>query len=68
MVAEQVPQCGYCQSGQIMAAAALLKRIPIQQTRILIMRWWEIFVVAELIPRIRKAIKTAAQMMAKASN
>jgi isoquinoline 1-oxidoreductase subunit alpha len=25
-VAEQVPQCGYCQSGQIMAAAALLKK------------------------------------------
>ena len=24
-VAEQVPQCGYCQSGQIMTAAALLK-------------------------------------------
>jgi isoquinoline 1-oxidoreductase alpha subunit len=24
-VAEQVPQCGYCQSGQIMQAAALLK-------------------------------------------
>ena len=24
-VAEQVPQCGYCQSGQIMRAAALLK-------------------------------------------
>jgi len=23
-----VPQCGYCQSGQIMAAAALLKRSP----------------------------------------
>src|SRR6187399_2074758 len=23
-----VPQCGYCQSGQIMAAAALLKRVP----------------------------------------
>src|SRR5450755_2576944 len=23
-----VPQCGYCQSGQIMAAAALLKKIP----------------------------------------
>jgi len=23
-VAEQVPQCGYCQSGQIMQAAALL--------------------------------------------
>jgi isoquinoline 1-oxidoreductase alpha subunit len=25
-VAEQVPQCGYCQSGQIMTAVALLKR------------------------------------------
>jgi isoquinoline 1-oxidoreductase subunit alpha len=25
-VAEQVPQCGYCQSGQIMRAAALLAR------------------------------------------
>lgn len=24
-IAEQVPQCGYCQSGMIMAAAALLK-------------------------------------------
>ncbi len=24
-LAEQVPQCGYCQSGQIMRAAALLK-------------------------------------------
>jgi isoquinoline 1-oxidoreductase alpha subunit len=27
-IAEQVPQCGYCQSGQIMAAAALLKQNP----------------------------------------
>ncbi|UES60047.1 2Fe-2S iron-sulfur cluster binding domain-containing protein (plasmid) [Roseibium aggregatum] len=27
-VAEQVPQCGYCQSGQIMRAAALLSRSP----------------------------------------
>ncbi|PQO24061.1 (2Fe-2S)-binding protein [Rhodobacteraceae bacterium WD3A24] len=26
--AEQVPQCGYCQSGQIMQAADLLARIP----------------------------------------
>lgn len=25
-IAEQVPQCGYCQSGQIMAAVALLKK------------------------------------------
>ena len=27
-IAEQVPQCGYCQSGQIMSAAALLARTP----------------------------------------
>ena len=27
-IAEQVPQCGYCQSGMLMAAAALLKRKP----------------------------------------
>jgi isoquinoline 1-oxidoreductase subunit alpha len=27
-IAEQVPQCGYCQSGQIMQAAALLKETP----------------------------------------
>jgi isoquinoline 1-oxidoreductase subunit alpha len=27
-VADEVPQCGYCQPGQILAAVALLKRIP----------------------------------------
>jgi isoquinoline 1-oxidoreductase alpha subunit len=27
-IAEQVPQCGYCQSGMIMAAAALLREHP----------------------------------------
>lgn len=27
-LAEQVPQCGYCQSGQIMAAAAFLEKQP----------------------------------------
>ena len=27
-IAEDVPQCGYCQSGQIMAAAALLESYP----------------------------------------
>src|SRR5579864_684452 len=28
-IEEQVPQCGYCQSGMIMAAAALLKSVPV---------------------------------------
>ena len=27
-LAEQVPQCGYCQSGQLMSAAVLLVKIP----------------------------------------
>ena len=27
-IAEQVPQCGYCQSGQIMRAASLLEKSP----------------------------------------
>jgi isoquinoline 1-oxidoreductase alpha subunit len=27
-IAEQVPQCGYCQSGMLMAAAALLDKTP----------------------------------------
>jgi isoquinoline 1-oxidoreductase subunit alpha len=27
-IAEQVPQCGYCQSGQIMQAAALITKTP----------------------------------------
>jgi isoquinoline 1-oxidoreductase alpha subunit len=27
-IAEQVPQCGYCQSGQIMQAAAMLDKNP----------------------------------------
>src|SRR5581483_10387552 len=27
-IAEEVPQCGYCQSGQLMSAAALLAKTP----------------------------------------
>ncbi len=34
-----VPQCGYCQSGQIMSAAALLATNPCPQMRISTRRW-----------------------------
>ena len=62
-LAEQVPQCGYCQSGQIMAAAALLaaKRRPSDQdidtamcTHICRCGTYQ---------RIRRAIHRAARMM-----
>jgi isoquinoline 1-oxidoreductase alpha subunit len=58
-VAENVPQCGYCQSGQIMTAAALLARKPkptdadIDVTMTNICR-------CGCYPRIKSAIKTAA--------
>jgi len=54
-----VPQCGYCQVGQIMQAAALLnskKKLPITKS----MRLWpETSAAAELISGIRAAIKAA---------
>ena len=61
--AEGVPQCGYCQSGMIMAAALLLKANPeptdgdIDAAITNICR-------CGTYPRIRRAIKRAAAMMA----
>jgi isoquinoline 1-oxidoreductase alpha subunit len=58
-VAESVPQCGYCQSGQVMAATALLKNKPrptdadIDAAMINICR-------CGTYPRIRAAIHRAA--------
>ena len=64
-VAEDVVQCGYCQSGQIMAAVALLKvmREPTEQNI-------EESMGGNLCrcgtyPRIRAAIKTAAAELSK---
>jgi isoquinoline 1-oxidoreductase alpha subunit len=65
---EQVPQCGYCQSGQIMAAAALLKRNPNPTDQDIDAAMMGNICRCGTYPRIRKAIKSAAQMMAKASN
>lgn len=64
-IKEQVPQCGYCQSGQIMAAAALLKRIPNPSDKDIDNAMQGVICRCGTYDRIRKGIKTAAQLMAK---
>ena len=66
-ITEQVPQCGYCQSGQIMAAAALLKRTPHPTDAEIDAAMQGNICRCGTYPRIRKAIKAASEMMAKAS-
>lgn len=56
---EQVPQCGYCQSGQIMAAAALLAETP-KPTDADIDAAMTNICRCGTYPRIRRAIKRAA--------
>jgi aerobic-type carbon monoxide dehydrogenase small subunit (CoxS/CutS family) len=59
-ISEQVPQCGYCQSGQIMAATALLKINP-KPSDEQINSWMAGNVCrCGMYGRIRKAIKVAA--------
>jgi isoquinoline 1-oxidoreductase alpha subunit len=66
-IREQVPQCGYCQGGQIMAATALLKRTPNPSDQDIDIAMQGHLCRCGTYPRIRKAIKTAAQMMAQSS-
>lgn len=62
-IEEQVPQCGYCQSGQIMAAAALLKRNPNPSDEDIDNIMQGYLCRCGTYPRIKKAIKKAAEMM-----
>lgn len=62
---EDVPECGYCQSGQIMAAAALLAKNP-NPTDADIQREITNLCRCGTYLRIRKAIVRAAELMAKA--
>lgn len=61
-IEEQVPQCGYCQSGQIMAAVALLSKnvSPTDQDVDRAMRGN--LCRCGTYPRIRRAIKRAAEI------
>ncbi len=62
-IMEQVPQCGYCQSGQIMAATALLKKTPAPTDKDIDTAMQGHICRCGTYPRIRKAIKTAATIM-----
>jgi aerobic-type carbon monoxide dehydrogenase small subunit (CoxS/CutS family) len=59
-IAEEVPQCGYCQSGQIMAAVALLAKTP-HPTDADIDAAMTNICRCGTYPRIRAAIHRAAQ-------
>ena len=63
-IAEQVPQCGYCQSGQILTAVSLLKRNQNPSDQ-LINRTMNGLCRCGTYPRIRKAIHKAGEMMEK---
>jgi len=60
-IAEQVPQCGYCQSGQIMSAAALLARKPNPSDQDIVDAMSGNICRCATYPRIKRAIKRAAQ-------
>ena len=59
-IAEQVPQCGYCQSGQIMSAAALLAKTPKPSDDQINAAMTGNICRCGTYPRIRAAIKQAA--------
>jgi isoquinoline 1-oxidoreductase subunit alpha len=61
-ILEQVPQCGYCQSGQIMAAAALLKRNANPTDKDIDLAMQGHICRCGTYPRIRRAIKKAADL------
>ncbi|MGE0590188.1 MAG: (2Fe-2S)-binding protein [Cyclobacteriaceae bacterium] len=61
-IAEQVPQCGYCQSGQIMAAAALLKTNPNPSDEQIDSAMSGVLCRCGTYPRIKRAIKQAAKL------
>ena len=59
---EQVSQCGYCQAGQIMSAVALLKEIPHPTDADIDNAMGGNLCRCGTYPKIRSAIKRAAEM------
>ncbi len=60
-----VPQCGYCQSGQLMSAAVLLKENPNPTDKDIDIAMSGNLCRCGTYPRIRKAIHMAAEMQRK---
>jgi isoquinoline 1-oxidoreductase subunit alpha len=67
-VAIQVPQCGYCQSGQIMQAAALLAVNPNPTDNEIVQGMNGNLCRCATYPRIVSAVRRAAQMMKEHSH
>ncbi len=59
----QVPQCGYCQSGQILSAMALLNETANPDDEEINTAMSDVLCRCGTYPRIRKAIKLAAQKL-----
>ena len=60
--AEQVPQCGYCQSGQIMQAATLLEENPSPTEEQIVSHMNGHLCRCMAYPRIKRAIAVAAKV------
>jgi aerobic-type carbon monoxide dehydrogenase small subunit (CoxS/CutS family) len=60
-IAEQVPQCGYCQSGQIMQAAAFITKTPHPTREQINQAMTGNICRCATYQRIRRAIERAAQ-------
>ena len=63
-----VPQCGYCQSGQLMSAAVLLRDNPSPSDADIDAAMSGNICRCGTYPRIRKAIKVAAKLQKERSN
>jgi isoquinoline 1-oxidoreductase alpha subunit len=64
-IAEQVPQCGFCQPGVMMQVASLLAGRPTPEPAEVIAKMDDVICRCGTHLRIKKGIKTAAQMMRK---
>ena len=64
-IVESVPQCGYCQSGQVMSATALLSVVPQPTDAQIDEAMGGNLCRCATYPRIRAAIKRAAQALAE---